>query len=145
MGHFEVEYFPFLVRLDDIVAAMEFILDQRGTVLGSERIGFGLFGIIRVARANHLFPLDGRISLRAIGVDQHHNTTLSGAHVVTKILKVIFRLMFIKEIFDLFFTELTLEHVFDCKEFGVFDEGEDLIKFGRIKDCVGLYDCDGVR
>ena len=36
LGHFEVEYFSLLVRLDDIVATMEFVLDQRGTVLGSE-------------------------------------------------------------------------------------------------------------
>jgi hypothetical protein len=144
LGYFEVKYFPFLVSLDDIVAAMEFILDQWGTVLGSERIGFGLFGIIRIARANHLFPLDDRISLRAIGVDQDHYTTLSGAHVVAQIFKVIFMLMFIKEIFDFFLTEFALEHVFDGKEFGVLDEGEDLIELVRIKDCVGLDDCDGV-
>lgn len=36
LGHFEVEYFSLLVRLDDIVAPMEFVLDQRGTVLGPE-------------------------------------------------------------------------------------------------------------
>ncbi len=52
--------------------------------------------------------------------------------------------MFIKEIFDFFLTEFALEHVFDGKEFGVLDEGEDLIELVRIKDCVGLDDCDGV-
>lgn len=53
--------------------------------------------------------------------------------------------MFIKDIFDFFLTKLTLEHVVDGKEFRVFDECQNLIKFGRVEDSVGLDDGDGVR
>ena len=80
-----------------------------------------------------------------IGIDQDHYTTLSGPDVVAKIFKVIFGLMFIEEVFDFFLTKLALEHVVDGKEFRVFDECQNLIKFGRIEDSVGLDDGDGVR
>jgi hypothetical protein len=53
--------------------------------------------------------------------------------------------MFIEEIFDFFLTKLTLEHVADGKEFRVFDESQNLIKFGRVKDSVRFDDGNGVR
>jgi hypothetical protein len=53
--------------------------------------------------------------------------------------------MFIEEIFDFFLAKLTLEHVTDGKELRVFDESQNLIKFGRVEDSVRFDDGNGIR
>lgn len=61
--------------------------------------------------SNKFFPLDDRISLAALSIDQYHYAGLSTHHVPQYIFKIWFIFMFVEEINNFFFEQLALEHV----------------------------------
>lgn len=76
---------------------------------------------------NKFLPLDDRISLTALSIDQHHNAGLSTHHVPDYIFKIWFILMFVEEIDDFFLEQLALEHVLDDQLLRAFYFVDDLL------------------
>ena len=145
MGHFEMEYFPFFVGLDQIITSMKFIFDYRFSVFPSQTFRIGFFCLLRVHCAYHLLPFLDGIALTSFSIDEDHDQALAAHHVSEYILEVGFVLVFVVEIGDLLFEKFPLEHIFDGQFFAIFDEVDDLLEFLWLEDGVGFDegDCEG--
>ena len=145
LRHFEMKYFPLLVRLDQIITSMKFVFDYCLTILTSQTIRIGFLRLLRIHSTYHLFPLHYRIALTPFRIHQYHHTALPAHHVPEYIFKIWFVLVFVVQINDLLFEKLSLKHIFDTKLLTILDKIYDLLQLLRLEDGVGFDEgnCEG--
>jgi hypothetical protein len=120
-----LEDLPLLIGLHQAIAAMELVFYYCFTVFCPQRLGICFLCLFWVHQADHLLPLEDRISVGAVGVDQDHHAALAAEHVPQDIFEIGFVLMLIVEVDDFLLQQLPLEHVLDCKFFRSLDLPND--------------------
>lgn len=145
LGYFEVEYFPFFVCLVDGIASMEFVANEGFSILSSQTFRVALLCLFGIHGANDFFPFGNGITLWILSINEDHNAAFSTHHVDDDIFEVWFVFMFVEQINDFFFEELSLEHIFDGELSSLLDQINHRLLFLWVEDSVGFYygNCEG--
>lgn len=117
LGYPEIEYLALFVSLDNVVTGVKLVFNQGRCVFGPQRVRLGLLGLLGTGGSDHISPLEYRVPLCLVSIDEYEDAALSTAHVLTEVLKVLLILVFVEQIPDLLPPQLSLQHVLDLELF----------------------------